>query len=90
MGADAKVAAFALGSEMRSRGLAAVLAPSGRSLKAQMRYASSIRATHAVIIGERELQSGKLALRDLSRSEQRELSREDLLTALDEVRPDDR
>ena len=90
MGAEAKEAAFALGAEMRGRGLSAVLAPSGRSLKAQMRYASSIRATHAVIIGEQELQSGKLALRDLSRSEQRELSGEDVLAALDEVGRDDR
>jgi histidyl-tRNA synthetase len=47
-----------------------------------MRYASSIRATHAVIIGERELQSGMLALRDLALSEQRELSRDELLAAL--------
>ncbi len=90
VGDPAKEAAFALGSEIRSRGLPAVLAPSGRSLKAQMRYASSIRATHAVIIGERELQSGRLALRDLALSEQRELSREDLLAALDVVSRDDR
>ena len=82
VGAEAKEAAFALGSEMRSCGLSAVLAPSGRSLKAQMRYASSIRATHAVIIGERELESGRLALRDLARSEQRELGRDELLQAL--------
>ena len=82
MGAEAKEAAFSLGSEIRSRGLSAVLAPSGRSLRAQMRYASSIGATHAVIIGESELQSGRLALRDLSHSEQHELSREDLLQAL--------
>ncbi len=90
MGAEAKEAAFALGSEIRSRGLSAVLAPSGRSLRAQMRYASSIRATHAVIIGEQELQSGKLALRDLSRSEQSELSREAVLAALDGVSRNDR
>ena len=82
MGADAKEAAFDLGSQIRSRGLSAVLAPSGRGLRAQMRYASSIRATHAVIIGERELQSGMLALRDLALSEQRELGREELLQAL--------
>ena len=82
VGDEAKEAAFGLSSEMRSRGLAAVLAPSGRSLRAQMRYASSIRATHAVIIGERELESGKLALRDLARSEQQELGRDELLQAL--------
>ena len=82
MGPDAKEAAFDLGSQIRSRGLSAVLAPSGRGLRAQMRYASSIRATHAVIIGERELQSGMLALRDLALSEQRELGREELLQAL--------
>ena len=82
MGTEAKEAAFGLGSEMRSHGLSAVLAPSGRGLRAQMRYASSIKATHAVIIGERELESGKLALRDLAQSEQRELGRDDLLQAL--------
>ena len=82
VGAEAKQAAFGLSSEIRSRGLSAVLAPSGRGLRAQMRYASSIRATHAVIIGERELESGKLALRDLTLSEQRELGRDELLQAL--------
>ena len=82
MDAAAKEAAFTLASEMRARGLSAVLAPSGRSLRAQMRYASSIEATHAVIIGEQELQSGKLALRDLALSEQRELGRDELLAAL--------
>ena len=82
VGDEAKEAAFGLSSDMRSRGLAAVLAPSGRGLRAQMRYASSIKATHAVIIGERELESGKLALRDLARSEQQELGRDELLQAL--------
>ena len=82
VGDEAKEAAFGLSSEMRSRGLTAVLAPSGRGLRAQMRYASSIKATHAVIIGERELESGKLALRDLARSEQQELGRNELLQAL--------
>ena len=71
LGDASKAAAVALCSDLRLNGVAAVMAPSGRSLKGQMRYASSTNATHAAIIGDRELDSGTVVLRDLSKSEQR-------------------
>ena len=82
LGAEPRSAGMTLCSELRRGGVAAVLAPAGRSLKSQLRYASSIRATHAVIIGDRELESGSYVLRDLALSEQREVAREELLAVL--------
>jgi histidyl-tRNA synthetase len=83
MGERPKLAGMALCSELRQGGVAAVLGPAGRSLKSQLRYASSIRATHAVIIGDRELESGSYVLRDLARSEQRDVDRDELLSAFE-------
>lgn len=53
-----------------------------RSLKAQMREANRAGARYAVIVGESELESGKLQLKNLATSEQKELSQEQLLEAL--------
>ena len=85
MGDDAKEAGLALCSDLRSGGLGAVLAPSQRSLKSQLRYASGINATHAVIIGDDELDKGTVVLRDLGRGEQQEIDRGALLATLREA-----
>ncbi len=82
LGDEPRSAGMKLCSELRRGGVTAVLAPAGRSLKSQLRYASSIRATHAVIIGDRELESGSYVLRDLALSEQREVGRDDLMSML--------
>ena len=82
MGEKPKSAALALSSDLRRGGVSAVLAPSGRSLKSQLRYASAVSATHAVIIGEAELNNHTVILRDLARSEQREISPNELLPLL--------
>lgn len=82
MGDEAKVAGMMLCAELRQGGMAAVLGPAGRSLKSQLRYASSIDSTHAVIIGERELESGSFVLRNLADSEQSEVPRDGLVEAL--------
>ena len=81
-GEEPKAAATVLCSELRRVGVAAVPAPSGRSLKSQLRYASAIEASHAVIIGEDELSKHTVTLRDLAKSEQQEVSHNVLLTML--------
>ena len=58
LGAAAKEAGLELASRLRREGIAALLGPPGRSLKGQLRYASAVNATHAAIIGERELEQG--------------------------------
>ena len=82
MGEKPKSAALALSSDLRRSGVSAVLAPSGRSLKGQLRYASAVNSTHAVIIGEAELSKHTVILRDLAKSEQREISPNELLPLL--------
>ena len=82
MGDEAKSAGMLLCSKLRAGGVAAVLGPAGRSLKSQLRYASSIGSTHAVIIGDRELESGSFVLRNLADSEQREVPRDRLIDEL--------
>ncbi len=83
LGDESRSAGMLLASELRRGGVAVVPAPAGRSLKSQLRYASSIRATHAVIIGDRELEKGTVVLRDLAGSEQREVGRDELRALLE-------
>ena len=72
LGDAAKETAMSLASELRSRGVGAVLAPAGRSLKSQMRYANSLGIPYALILGEDEIKNGSVIIRDMSRGEQRE------------------
>ncbi len=62
-----------LTARLRGKGISAVLAPAGKSLKAQMRHASALGATYVVILGEEELSRGMAVLRHLERREQREV-----------------
>lgn len=60
----ARPAASRLAAELRSHGIATVLAPE-RSFKAQMRYANNSGAANALILGERELEADAVALKSL-------------------------
>ena len=82
LGDAARLRAIRLCSQLRQGGKAALLGPSGRSLRSQLRYASSIKATHAVIIGGNELEKGVVILRDLAKSDQQEISPDRLLQVL--------
>ena len=86
LGSEAKMAGIKAASELRRGGVAAVLAPTGRSLRSQMRYASSERATHTVIIGEDELQKGSFVLRHMSNGDQQDVSPERLMESIKETR----
>jgi histidyl-tRNA synthetase len=80
-GAQAKAMAVSTATELRAAGIATIVAPE-RSLKAQMRYASSLESTTVLIIGEQEIERSVVTLRDMSTSEQRELPRSELVSAL--------
>ena len=72
---------FRLASDLRRAGIAAVLGPP-RGLRSQLRYATSIEATHAAIIGDDEIARDAVVLRDLSQGEQTEVPRERLIESL--------
>jgi histidyl-tRNA synthetase len=80
-GAEAKAKAVSIATALRNNDVAAVLAPD-RSLKAQMRYASSIGARTTVILGPKELERGVVTLRDMESGQQREEPEIELLSSL--------
>lgn len=53
-----------------------------RSVKKQLSYANDIKADYAVIVGERELKEGKIAVKDLRTQEQMMMSLEDFIEML--------
>lgn len=86
VGEEPKSVAIGLCSELRRGKVSAVLGPSSKNLKGQLRYATTIEATHVVIIGENEVKNSSFILRDLSKSKQQELNLGALISALNETR----
>ncbi len=68
--------------ELRGAGLSADRAYGGRSMKAQMKAAGRSGASHAVIVGDDELASASVTVRDLRRGEQDTIAREALVAHL--------
>ena len=68
-----------LARKLRTAGKRVYLDFDGRSIKSQMRLADKLGAPFVVIIGEEELKSGTVVLRDMSTKEQRNIKEEDLL-----------
>jgi len=73
LGETAREAAVKLCGELRKSGIAALQAPGGKSLKAQLRQANSAGVRYTVIIGEDEIKAGTVQLRDMTTSEQNNL-----------------
>ena len=70
----AQARAMNIARQLREAGLQTVTGASGRSLRAQMRHANQLEARYALLLGESELASGSVTLRDLSTSEQEALT----------------
>ena len=81
IGDAAKERAVLLTSRIRKAGIPAVLAPT-RGMKSQLRYATSISATHAIIIGDDELQNREVVLRDFSAHSQETILEANLIEFL--------
>jgi histidyl-tRNA synthetase len=67
-----------LARRLRAKGKRVYLDFDGRSLKSQMRLADKLQAKGVLIIGDEELKSGTLVLRDMATKEQRNVREEDL------------
>lgn len=70
VGREGKDHALKLASRLRRAGVNSVLSLGDRKLKAQLRHANALGARHAVIIGEEEISSGAVVVRDMARGEQ--------------------
>jgi len=70
LGDGAKAIALKLASDLRKASVSAFMAPSGKSLKAQLRYAGSIGADHALILGDDEVRDGTVTWKRMADGEQ--------------------
>jgi histidyl-tRNA synthetase len=67
-----------LARKLRAAGKRVYLDFDSRSLKSQMRLADKLKAKSVIIIGDEELKSGSVVLRDMATKEQRTIKEEEL------------
>ena len=79
LGASARKEAFILARELRDAGVVVDMYYEERGLKAQMKQANKNSAAVAIIIGENEIQTGKFQVRDLRKSSQEEVHRNQVI-----------
>lgn len=82
LGDEAKAEAIKLTSKLRQRGIAVVCNLGDRSLKAQLRQANALGAAYALIIGEEEVGSGVVMLRNMEKGEQHKVPVHEVLSLL--------
>ena len=67
---------------LRQAGISAELYPEASKMKKQIGYADSMQIPFVGIIGESELESGTITLKNLASGEQQQLTTEQLIEAL--------
>ena len=70
LGENAKAVTFTLTQQLRNLGIFAETDLCSRSLKAQMKFADKIGATHSLIIGDNELEVGQSKLKNMRTGEE--------------------
>jgi len=71
IGDEARNKAVEIAASLRRTGIAVIEAIGSKSLKAQLRQANNLGARQAVIIGEQEVTTGTVVLRDMTTSQQK-------------------
>jgi histidyl-tRNA synthetase len=71
IGEAAKTEAVKLAADLRRGDIGVIAALGDKSLKAQLRQANNLGVSYAVIIGEEELKSGTVIVRDMASAEQK-------------------
>ena len=73
MGDAARLAATKICMRLRDEGFSAITDVTGRSVKAQMKYADKIGASYSVILGDNELEQKKATFKNMKTGEQIEV-----------------
>lgn len=76
-GENALLKALEISSQLRAQGYSVNIDTVGRSVKAQMKYANKINSEFTVVIGDNELENGKVLLKCMQDGEQTEVSLDD-------------
>jgi histidyl-tRNA synthetase len=75
--------AFKLTAQLRRAGISTEVDLMGRNVSKNFKYAASINARKAVIVGEKELAQGAYAVRDMASGEQKLVKKDELLKELE-------
>ena len=78
IGDEAKLYALGLAADLRKEGLAVSMDTLDRNLKGQMKYANKLGAAYTVVIGEDEMKSGMITLKNMDTSEQKMIHRDEI------------
>lgn len=73
MGDKAKEYCLFLAGQLRSEGFSVLMDLQERGIKGQLKYADRMKAVYSVIIGDNELESGVVSVRDMAESTQTEM-----------------
>ncbi len=79
MGKQASVMAAGLSAKLREEGFEALYDLNARSLKKQMLYADKIGAKFTAVLGDSEVESGNIRLKDMASGEQREIKADNIV-----------
>ena len=82
IGDEAKSYAVMLLHELRSQGISAEIDTKERNFKGQMKFANKTGAAYTAVIGEDEVKSNEITLKNMETGEQTKVKREDLANAL--------
>ena len=74
IGDEAKAETIKLAASLRRAGIGVIGATGNKSLKAQLRQANTLGARYTVIIGEQEVKSEAVILRDMTTAQQKTIS----------------
>ena len=86
MGTKASIEAANLVNSLRAEGFKAECDLCGRSVKAQMKYADKIGAKLSCIIGDSELEEGKVKVKNMANGESEEVELDELIEFVYEAR----
>ncbi len=82
VGEEPKKAALKLMKEMRDAGIAVQMDVMGRSMKNQFKHANRIEAKKTIVIGDSELENGRVTIKDMESGEQTEAAMDSIVEAL--------
>lgn len=85
VGDEAELKSFSLISELRKNNISADKDHMKRSLKGQMKYANKLNAKFTAIIGDNEMKSGMLTLKNMENGEQSEIKIDELSDTLKKI-----
>ncbi len=86
IGDEAKSGAIKLASTLRKNGIGVIKSLGSKSLKAQLRQANTLGVNYTVIIGEQEMKSDTVILRDMANAQQKTIPLTELQKATGKIR----